>query len=266
MELKDIKADIDQYHNLAERGFQQVNNMGEKLADLEARLEKSEIRQNRPGMLMGGGMSESLDVQEHRSAFSKWIKRGQGEENLHDLQQKAMSVGIDADGGFAVPEAIDQHIGKLLRELSPIRPIARVVQVATSKFSHLVNTGGINSGWVGETDARPETTTSQLAEVSPTIGEIYTNPSATQHALDDVMFDVEGFLSAEIAEEIAIQESSAFILGDGLNKPKGFLTYPTAATPDASRAFGTLEHIPTGVAGGWPAADADTADLLIDVV
>ncbi|MEW8458716.1 MAG: phage major capsid protein, partial [Candidatus Thiodiazotropha endolucinida] len=40
----------------------------------------------------------------------------------------------------------------------------------------------------------------------------------------------------------------------------------TADTPDASRAFGTLQHIPTGVAGAWPAADADTADLLIDVV
>ncbi|MES9842734.1 MAG: phage major capsid protein [Candidatus Thiodiazotropha endolucinida] len=263
MEIKDIKADIDRYHNLAERGFQQVNDMTEKLADLEARLEQTETRQNRAGLGMG---NESPDVKEHRAAFSQWAKRGRNEDSLLDLQQKAMSIGVNADGGFAVPTAIDNQIEKLLREISPIRQVARVVQVGTSDYKKLVNTGGINSGWVGETDARPETDTSQLAEVIPPIGEIYCNPSATQHALDDVFFDAEGWLAEEIAEEVSIQEGAAFILGDGVNKPKGFLTYTTADIPDASRVFGALQHMPTGVAGAWPAVDADTADLLIDVV
>ncbi|MFI0459605.1 MAG: phage major capsid protein, partial [Candidatus Thiodiazotropha endolucinida] len=201
MEIKDIKADIDRYHNLAERGFQQVNDMTEKLADLEARLEQTETRQNRAGLGMG---SESPDVKEHRAAFSQWAKRGRNEDSLLDLQQKAMSIGVNADGGFAVPTAIDNQIEKLLRDISPIRQVARVVQVGTSDYKKLVNTGGINSGWVGETDARPETDTSQLAEVIPPIGEIYCNPSATQHALDDVFFDAETWLAEEIAEEVSI--------------------------------------------------------------
>ncbi|MCG8094899.1 MAG: phage major capsid protein [Candidatus Thiodiazotropha endolucinida] len=141
-----------------------------------------------------------------------------------------------------------------------------MVPVGTSDYKKLVNTGGLTSGWVSETAARPETNTPQLAEVIPPIGEIYCNPSITQHALDDVFFDAESWLSEEIADEIGVQEGAAFVSGDGINKPKGFLTYTTAATSDASRAFGTIEHVPTGVAGGWPAADADTADLLIDVV
>ncbi|MBV2120512.1 MAG: phage major capsid protein [Candidatus Thiodiazotropha sp. (ex Ctena orbiculata)] len=247
------------------QGFEEFKRkQNDKLQLITDRIDQMETRANRPGVSMGGGLSG--DVIEHQNAFSQWVKSGRNEDNLLDLQQKAMSVGVGADGGFAVPTAIDKQIEKLLRSISPIRQIARVVPVGTSDYKKLVNTGGLTSGWVSETAARPETNTPQLAEVIPPIGEIYCNPSITQHALDDVFFDAESWLSEEIADEIGVQEGAAFVSGDGINKPKGFLTYTTAATPDASRAFGTIEHVPTGVAGGWPTADADTADLLIDVV
>lgn len=255
-------------HDLGHSFKEFKTNQSDKIRSISDRIERLETQSSRS--TMGGGLSfnssESTTQKEHRTAFRKWITRGQGEENLLDLQQKAISIGVGADGGFAVPTAIDSDIEKLLRDRSPIRQIARAVAVGTSDYKKLVNTGGLTSGWVGETDARPETNTPQLAEVIPPIGEIYCNPSITQHALDDVFFNAESWIAEEIADEVAIQEGNAFILGDGTNKPKGFLTYTTAATDDTARAFGTLQHIPTGVAGDWPAADADTADLLIDVV
>ncbi|MEW8291904.1 MAG: phage major capsid protein [Candidatus Thiodiazotropha endolucinida] len=250
-------------------GFEQFKaKHSDDLRSISDRLDQIETRSNRTAM--GGGLTfdsnETSVPKEHRTAFRHWITRGRNEDGLLDLQQKTMSIGIDADGGFAVPTAIDNQIEKLLRDISPIRQIARVVQTGTSDYKKLVNTGGLTSGWVGETDARPETDTPQLAEVIPPIGEIYCNPSITQHALDDVFFDAEAWLAEEIADEIGQQEGTAFILGDGVNKPKGFLTYPTATTDDAARAFATLQYIPTGVADNWPAADADTANLLIDTV
>ncbi|MEW8525527.1 MAG: phage major capsid protein [Candidatus Thiodiazotropha endolucinida] len=261
-QLNDVIQDLG--HSFEE--FKQHQN--DKLLTISERIERMETRSNRNSQLGGFSFSDSESgaAKEHRHAFSQWIKRGRDEDGLLDLQQKAMSIAVGADGGFAVPTAIDSQIEKLLRDISPIRQIARLVQVGTSDYKKLVNTGGLTSGWVGETDARPETDTPQLAEVVPPIGEIYCNPSITQHALDDIFFDAEDWLSEEIADEMAVQEGSAFILGDGLNKPKGFLTYTTAATADAARAFATLQHVPTGVSGAWPAADTDTANLLIDVV
>lgn len=261
-QLNDLIHDLgDAFEEFKSDQFDTLRTISDRIETLENRSSRSTI---------GGGLAfnsgESSAQKEHRAAFRNWIVRGRDEGGLIDLQQKAMTIGVNADGGFALPTAIDGEIEKLLRDRSPIRRIARVVAVGTSDYKKLVNIGGLTSGWVGETGARPETNTSQFAEVIPPIGEIYCNPSITQHALDDVFFNAESWIAEEIADEVTIQEGNAFILGDGISKPKGFLTYTTAATADAIRAFGTLQHVPTGAAGDWPAADGDTADLLIDVV
>jgi HK97 family phage major capsid protein len=138
------------------------------------------------------------------------------------------------------------------------------VTVGTSDYKKLVNVNGIASGWVGEAAARPATNTSQLAEVAPPMGEIYANPQVTQQSLDDMFFDVEGELMAQLTEEFAVAEGAAFVSGNGTNKPKGFLDYATAATADGARAFGTLQHIATGVSADFAATNK--ADKLFELV
>lgn len=175
-----------------------------------------------------------------------------------------MSVGSDPDGGYAVPSVLGAEIEKLERELSPFRQIARVIQVGTSAYKQLVNAGGISSGWVGETSSRPTTSTDQLKMISPPIGEIYANPAVTQQLLDDAYFDVESWLTSQIAEEFAVQEGDAFINGVGGLKPKGFLTGDISTDPDSTRLFGELQYMVTGVNGAFPAANP--ADKLIDLI
>jgi HK97 family phage major capsid protein len=117
---------------------------------------------------------------------------------------------------------------------------------------------------VGETDARAETEASSFAEVAPPLGEIYANPAATQAMLDDAFFNVEEWLAEELATEFSSQEGTAFISGDGVNKPKGFLTYTTSTAADSARAFGTLQHVATGVSGAFAASDP--SDALVDLI
>ena len=69
---------------------------------------------------------------------------------------------------------------------------------------------------------------------------------------------------SEIATEFAKAEGSAFVNGDGVDKPKGFLTYTTAATSDATRAFGSLQYVASGAAGGLPATNPE--NKLLDLV
>ena len=123
-----------------------------------------------------------------------------------------------------------------------MRNLANVITVGGAEYKKLFNLHGAGSGWVGETDARPETNTPQLAQLTPYMGEIYAYPQATQTMLDDVFFDVEGWLAEELATEFAQQEGSAFITGNGTKKPRGFLDYPTATTEDGTRAFGTIQY------------------------
>lgn len=234
--------------------------------DLKKEMAALEAKTNLIG-LMGGGAkgNENPDKVAYKTAFmDRFVRKGEDSPEMRGLMAKAWSVGTAADGGYALPEQIDREIEKLLRDVSPMRSLANVVRVGTSDYKKLVNVNGIASGWVGETAARPATNTSQLAEVAPPMGEVYANPQVTQQSLDDLFFDVEAELAAQLMEELAVAEGAAFTSGDGTNKPKGFLAYTTAATADSSRAFGTLEHIATGVSADFAASNK--ADVLFQVV
>lgn len=220
-----------------------------ELDQLKADLETSLKDANRPDK--PGGKKE---VSEHKAAFDGFIRKGK-EDGLRELEQKALNITTDADGGYAVPEELDRNILELLRDESPMRQVCNQITVSTSDYKKLVNLGGAGSGWVGEADARPETGTPTLAQVAAVMGEIYANPQATQTSLDDVFFDAEAWLNAEVAREFAEKEGAAFLNGDGTNKPKGILSYAFATTDDAARAFGTLQKVHSGTAGDFVADD-----------
>ena len=180
------------------------------------------------------------------------------------VEMKSLSGASGGEGGYAVPREIDGTIAATLKSLSPIRSIATVVQTGTSGYRKLVATGSMGTGWVGETAARPETATRSFAEIAPPSGELYANPAASQAMLDDAMFNVEDWLAEQLGREFAVAEGSAFVNGNGTNRPKGFLTYSTTNEFDSVRAFGTLQHLATGAAGAFPASNPQ--DKLVELV
>jgi len=207
---------------------------------------------------------DTARLEQKKQFFDGFIRKGQEHSLQHNLDLKALSTTTDTDGGFAVPIELDQQIENRLRNLSPIRAEANVIAIGTSKYKKLVNVGGITSGWISETGSRVETDTPNLLEIEPPLGEIYANPAATQTMLDDASFDVERWLSDELAEEFSVQENEAFVNGNGTNKPQGFLQYTTSSADDSSRTFGELQALKTGVSGDW--AGTDPADILVDMI
>lgn len=194
-----------------------------------------------------------------RCAFvDGYLRRGQ------EMELKSFSGAVAADGGYAIPQEIDTVIDATLKLISPIRAVANVVRVGSAGYRKLVTQNGVASGWAAETAARPETATPSFNEIVPSFGDLYANPAATQAMLDDAQFDVEDWLAGEIATEFAKAEGSAFINGNGTDKPKGFLTTPIATTGDATRAFGTLQYVASGAAGAFAASNPE--NKLIELV
>ena len=186
-----------------------------------------------------------------------YLRRG----NTHEI--KSIAGTSPSDGGYAVPRQIDAMIARQLTEISPIRALAQVVQTGSAGYRKLVATGGTASGWAGETAERPETDTPSFAEIAPPSGDLYANPAASQAMLDDAGFDLESWLSSEIAMEFARAEGAAFVNGSGTNQPKGFLKAPTSTLGDAARAFGSVQYVGTGDATGF---GTDPEEKLIDLV
>lgn len=194
-----------------------------------------------------------------RSAFVEgYLRKGR------EVELKSFAGNVPADGGYAVPKEIDAVIDATLKSISPIRAVANVVQVGSAGYRKLVTTNGVASGWASEVAARPTTATPTFNEIVPSFGELYANPAATQAMLDDAQFDVEAWLADEIATQFAKSEGTAFVNGDGIDKPKGFLTYTAVATGDATRAFGQLQYVPVGAASDFPTTNPQ--DKLLDLV
>jgi len=236
---------------------ERVTGLEARMDALDAAMEAQAARGGRPPL--DGAKGSAVDPA--RAAFTeRYLRRG----IEAGVELKSFSGASGATGGYAVPREIDEMIETALKAISPIRAVANVVRTGSAGYRKLVTTGGAVSGWASETGARGETATPTFQEIAPPSGELYANPSATQAMLDDALFDVEGWLAGEIAQEFARAEGAAFVNGDGTNKPKGFLKYAATGEADGVRAFGTLQYVASGQAGGFPATNPQ--DKLIDLV
>ncbi|WP_163371069.1 phage major capsid protein [Endozoicomonas acroporae] len=238
---------------------EQVESLNGKLTaldELKTGLEAELKELKRPGTTEGG---KSKEAKEHKEAFNRFLRKGD-DAGLAELERKALNIGTDADGGYAVPEELDRSLIELQRDAVIMRQESNVISVGSSDYKKLVNLHGAASGWVGEESKRPETNTPKLAQIVPFMGEIYGNPQATQTMLDDAFFNVEQWLNSELMIEFAEKEEAAFTAGDGTNKPKGFLTYAMTEEADKIRDFGKLQYIRSGNAGDI------TADAVLQLV
>jgi HK97 family phage major capsid protein len=217
-------------------------------------------RNHRPALGVKSARSFGRSL-EHSTAFARYIRKGD-EQGLRAMESKAMSYASGPDGGFLVPDETETAIGKRLANLSPIRAISSVRQVSGAVLKKPFAISGPAVGWVGETEARIETDASGLSELSFPTMELYAMPAATQSLLEDSAVDIDQWIASEVEAAFAEQEGAAFINGDGVNKPRGFLDY--TAVDEASWSWGNLGYIATGEAGALPLDDA--SDVLIDAV
>lgn len=240
----------------------------EKIAKLNTYLDeiKTSIDQkmreiSRPS-LGGEGGEQKAEAVAYTQAFMDYFRKGIEAPNMHELAHKALSVGSNADGGYAVTPQMETAIDAVLKEISPMRSIATVMQISSGSYVKPVSQRGTASGWAAEAADRTETNASTLAQLTFSAAELYANPKATQALLDDSFVNIEQWVADEVATEFAYQEGKAFIDGNGTNKPKGILGYTNAA--DASYAWGGLGYIASGAAGAWAASNP--SDALISLV
>jgi HK97 family phage major capsid protein len=225
-------------------------------------LDRLVLKGHRPEL--GGssiGAGRALDASEHKAAFDTYVRTGEV-GGLKRLEAKAVSTVTTPDSGYLVPPETEAEIGRRLAIVSPVRAIAGIRTVSSNVYRRPFATTGFETGWVGETDARDETDTPTLVELEYPVMELYAMPVATATLLDDTAIDIDQWIAAEVEQAFATQEGAAFVNGDAVKKPKGFLQYTKVA--EASWAWGSIGYLITGVSGDWAAANK--SDVLIDAV
>ncbi|MEO9460518.1 MAG: phage major capsid protein [Lentilitoribacter sp.] len=236
---------------------EKMDRISRSMDEQKRKLDQLMVKGTRPIL---GDKPSLLSDNEHKTAFNHYIRRGD-EMGLRQVEQKAMSQSSDPDGGYLVPDELDQQIGQRLNNLSPIRGISSVRQVTGSVLKKPFSQNGMAVGWVGETDARPQTTNAQLVELQFPTMELYAMPAATSSLLEDSAIDIDTWIMSEIEAAFAEQEGAAFINGDGVNKPSGFLTAPQI--DDTNWSWGNIGYVATGTDAGF---GDDPSDRLIDTI
>jgi HK97 family phage major capsid protein len=235
-----------------------VDRLNKVLDQTKARLDELTLKSRRPRL--SGEDDAAPPSREHKQAFESYVRKGET-QGLFDIEAKSMSIGSGTDGGYLVPSETETEIGRRLSVASPIRAIAGIRQVSTAVYKKPFAITGAATGWVGETAARTETAAPTLAELQFPAMELYAMPAATQALLDDAAVNLDQWIADEVQQAFADQESTAFVTGNGTNKPKGFLAYTNVA--DTSWTWGNLGYVATGTAGAFPATNP--SDKLIDL-
>ena len=216
-------------------------------------LEAKEAKANRPDLTRG-------EVPEESKAFNEYIKAG----GVPEWKSYAISTNAGADGGNTVPKYIENAIDAVAVQQGSCLSLVRSVDSFTSDYHVIVQNSRNANSWVAETAARPSTTTAQFTDIKPVVGELFAFPQLTQQLISDAGFNIDNFVTQRVGEEFGAAIETAILTGSGVNQPAGILTSTFVATSDATRTFGQLEYVPTGVAGDWAATNK--ADILFTLL
>ncbi len=281
-ETVDAKSKLDKMNEALDkceaelkRCAKELDEQARKLSAAELEGEKAskisdEVKQfnlDRATLAASSGRSiqpvSAEDYKKYTEAHERWLRSGK--DALDADQLKTMYVGSDPAGGYLVLPNTSGRMIVLIRETTPMRQHASIQVIGTGSLQGMKDLGEGDCGWVSERQTRPATNTPELGLWEIPVHEMYAMPEATATLLEDANIDVSGWLAGKTSEKMSRTENTAFVTGNGSGKPRGFADYPTAATADATRSWGTFEHVITGANGAYAAAPAG-AHVLIDLV
>jgi HK97 family phage major capsid protein len=268
-EARDFGADLGEAARLeaAMEGFvseiktfrdEMIGNLSKQEERLTMLDRKFTTRPARPALERSAG-PEGL----HLKALDAYLRSGD-DDGLRGLalEGKSLNTAMNSEGGYLVDPQTSARIQGALTGAASLRRVANVVTVEAGQYDVLVDHGEVSSGWATEAGPITPGLNPVIDRIQIRLHELSAMPRASQRLLEDSAFDVEGWLAERIAQKFARAEASAFIGGDGADKPRGLLDHDIV--PDADAEWGEIGYIPTGAAADFHSANP--ADALVDLV
>lgn len=183
-----------------------------------------------------------------------------------DTEMKSLAASSNPEGGYLVHAQIADSIRTRVRDMSQMARLSRRIAVTgADAFEEPYDRADMGATWASEREARPETANPSFSSLRIPLEEIYVLQALTQKLLDTSPYDVGAWVTERMADKFARAEGQAFVTGDGIGKPRGLMTYPTAATGDSTRSDGVVQAVPTGASGAFLTTTA-APDCLVDLV
>ena len=130
-----------------------------------------------------------------------------------------LSEGIDANGGYLVPEEYDSRLIDALSEENIIRKLGHTI---TTSGEHKINIAATKpaAAWIDEGGALTfgDATFSQI---NLDAHKLHVAVKVTEELLYDNAFGLENYIIEQFGKALSNAEEDAFLNGDGVGKPLG---------------------------------------------
>ena len=150
--------------------------------------------------------------------------------------QNSLSIGVDTEGGYLVPDEYERRLVSALQEENIFRRLATIIKTSSGDRKIPVVTGHGEAAWMDENGAYTE---SDESFGQTTIGayKLGTAIKISEELLNDSVFDLESYIATEFARRIGTKEEEAFLVGDGQSKPTGVLNSAEAGVTTAGTSI-----------------------------
>lgn len=210
-------------------------------AAIDAKKEKEhvdEIEEKLNKLSLNGSSDPQVRKEELKAKADTWARaviraESKGAFNLSADEQKlladvtaeykALSVGNDTTGGYLAPAEYVREIIRGVTLVSPVRSLARVRKTAAKSVMIPKRTGQFAAQWVAEQGTKSETDGLRYGMWEIPTHELFALIDISNQNLEDSAFDMGGEISFEATEQFAVAEGAAFVSGNGVGKPEGFL-------------------------------------------
>ena len=229
---------------------QDITDLGREIARLE-RQEALDAELSKPtaSPLTGRPLGGSDPDEPKTGRASKAYKEAMLTALRTNFRQvsNVLQEGIDANGGYLVPEEYDSRLIDGLTEENIMRRLGHRI---TTSGEHKINIAATKpaAAWIDEGGALTFGDAT-FAQISLDAHKLHVAVKVTEELLYDNAFGLENHIIAQFAKALGNAEEDAFLNGDGSGKPLGLL----AATGGAQTAVTT-------------AGASITADEVIDLV
>ncbi|HEM3512561.1 TPA: phage major capsid protein [Streptococcus suis] len=232
-------ADAEAYDKLEEK----VVNLGKEIERLE-RQEKLDKELSQPAaQALTSQPSAKIPEQDEEEeadgiaskAYTKTFWSSIRKRHFFDIKN-VLRVGEDSEGGHLVPDEYEKKLIQGLQEENFVRQLATVIKTSSGERKIPVVTGHGTASWLDENGLYPESD-EIFGQVTLDSFKVGTAIRISEELINDSVFDLESYMTAEFARRIGTEEEKAFLIGDGAKKPTGIFTTaevtgPTTATKD----------------------------------
>lgn len=143
-----------------------------------------------------------------------------------------LQEGVDADGGYLVPEEYDKRIIDILSEENIMRKLGTTI---TTSGQHKINIAATKpaAAWIEEGGAL-QFSDATFSQILLDAHKLHVAIKITEELLYDNAFNLESYIVTEFGKAIANAEEDAFLNGDGTGKPLGLFAKTGGGTKAAS--------------------------------